>query len=128
VVTQNDRLVGAPWTIITSGEYVFGEFRTGRPYLRVDYQYSTAQHALLPGQDTNNGNADPTIPGLPIVSNLALRAGFRWSGADISAFAQNVTNAHPLLFSSRDSSYEDPLYFGHTERPRTIGLTATYRF
>jgi iron complex outermembrane recepter protein len=128
VVTQNDSLVGAPWTFVASIEHVFVNLGVGKPYLRIDYQYSTAQHALLPGQDPNNGNADPTIPGLPIVSNLGLRSGYRWGGADVSLFAQNVTNAHPLLFSSRDSTFDDPLYFGHTERPRTIGLTATYRF
>jgi hypothetical protein len=94
----------------------------------VDYQYSTAQRQLLPGQDENNGNADSTIPGLPVVSTLGLRGGFRFSGADVSLFVQNALNSHPLLFSSRDTTGSDPLYFGHTDRPRTIGVTATYHF
>jgi outer membrane receptor protein involved in Fe transport len=128
IVTQGDHLVAAPWTFVGSAEYLAPGIGPGRPYLRIDYQYATAQRALLPGQDTNNGNADPTIPGLPVVSTLGMRGGFRFSGADISLFVQNALNSHPLLFSSRDTTGTDPLYFGHTDRPRTIGVTATYRF
>jgi iron complex outermembrane recepter protein len=128
IVTDGDALVGAPWTFVASAEYLWPIVGLGHPYSRIDYEYSTRQRGLLPGQDLNNGNADPTIPGLPIVSTLGLRAGFRWGGADVSLFAQNLLNTHPLLFSSRDTTPVDPLYFGHTDRPRTIGVTATYRF
>jgi hypothetical protein len=62
---------------------------------------------------------------------------------DISAYANNVTNAHPLMFESRDiAPYAGPagtgasqlgpttdnLYFVRGVRPRTIGVTATYRY
>ena len=128
IVTQGDHLVAAPWTFVGSAEYVGASIGPGKPYLRIDYQYAAAQRALLPGQDPNNGNADQTIPGLPVVSTLGLRGGFRWNGADVSLFVQNALNTHPLLFSSRDTTGSDPLYFDHTDRPRTVGVTATYRF
>jgi hypothetical protein len=57
-------------------------------------------------------------------------------------FGNNLANAHPLLFSSRDiasncfsgapcgpvSASSDNLYFGRSVRPRTLGVTATYRY
>ena len=37
-----------------------------KPYVRADYQFTTAQTALLPSQDEHNAIYDSTIPGLPI--------------------------------------------------------------
>ena len=90
------------------------------------YQFTTAQTALQPIQDSNNGVSDSTYTGLPQTRNLSLRAGLRWSGFDLSLFAQNLTNAHPLLSHTRDTTTSD-LFYQHTIRPRTIGITATYR-
>jgi outer membrane receptor protein involved in Fe transport len=127
LVTQGDRLPGAPWTFTFSTEYGFPAFHERDPYIRIDYHYTTAQSGLLPGQDPNNGIADPTIPGLPKTSTLGLRGGLRWSGIDLSLFGQNLTNSHPLLFESRDITNEN-LYFARSTRPRTIGVTASYRY
>jgi iron complex outermembrane receptor protein len=130
VVSAGNRLVGAPWTILTSAERTFREWNGRRPYLRIDYQFTTAQTALLPGQDTHNALNDPTIPGLPETKNLQLRAGCRWNGYDVSLFAQNVLDQNPVLFESRDinNNATDNLYFIRGQRPRTIGVTATYRY
>ena len=78
-------------------------------------------------QDLNNGNSDPTIPSFPEIKSLAMRAGVRWSGLDISLFGNNLLDSHPLLITSHDT-LASPLYFDHTVRPRTIGVTGTYRF
>ncbi len=129
IVSEGDRLVGAPWTVLVSGEYNFAAIAAHTPYLRVDYQSTTAQTAILPGQDPRNALNDTTIPGLPQTRNLDLRAGLRWSGFDLSVFATNVTDQHPVMFKSRDIAAPfDELYFERSVRPRTIGLTGTYRF
>jgi iron complex outermembrane recepter protein len=142
IATNGDALLGAPWSFTASAEYHFPESAGRTPYMRLDFQRSTAQKSLLPGQDSNNGLFDATIPGLPVVKNLSVRAGMRFSGFDISAYANNLTNAHPQLFESRDiAPYSngpgsdprtgpttDTLYFGRGVRPRTIGVTATYRY
>jgi outer membrane receptor protein involved in Fe transport len=143
VSSQGDRLPGAPWSFTAAAEYQFAPLWGGKnPYLRLDYQYTTAQTALLPGQDSRNGLFDTTIPGLPVTNNLSLRAGMRFNGFDISVFGNNLGNAHPLLFSSRDiasncvsgapcgpiGQSSDDLYFGRGVRPRTIGITGTYRY
>jgi iron complex outermembrane recepter protein len=142
IATNGDALLGAPWSFTASSEYHFPEWQGRLPYARLDFQHSTAQKSLLPGQDSNNALFDTTIPGLPVLNNLSARAGLRFSGFDISAYADNLTNAHPQMFESRDiAPYSlgpgtgggtgpttDNLYFGRGVRPRTIGVTATYRY
>lgn len=127
IVSQGDRLPAAPWSFILSGEYGLPSFHERDPYVRLDYHYSTAQTDLLSGQNPNNGVVDTTIPGLPTTSTLAMRAGLRWSGIDVSVYGQNLTNSHPLLFETRDTT-ASPLYFERSTRPRTIGVTVSYRY
>jgi outer membrane receptor protein involved in Fe transport len=130
IASNGNALLGAPWSFTASSEYHFPEWQGRTPYARLDFEHSTAQKSLLPGQDQNNALYDTTIPGLPVVNNLSARAGMRFSGLDLSVYANNLTNAHPLMFESRDIAYNatDTLYFGRGVRPRTIGLTATYRY
>jgi len=142
IATSGDALLGAPWSFTASSEYHFPEWADRQPYARLDFTHSTAQKSKLPGQDDNNALFDTTIPGLPIVNNLSARAGLRFQGVDLSLYADNLTNAHPLLFESRDiAPYSlgpgsgggtgpttDTLYFGRGVRPRTIGVTAIYRY
>jgi outer membrane receptor protein involved in Fe transport len=127
VASDGDALLSAPWTFNFSTEYHFPEWMGHTPYARADFQHTTAQRSLLQGQDPRNGLFDPTIPGLPVTNNLSLRAGLKFNGFDVSMYANNVTNTHPLEFESRDLVTEN-LYFGRGVRPRTLGLTATYRY
>jgi iron complex outermembrane recepter protein len=130
IASSGDALLGAPWSFTTSAEYHFPNWAGRLPYLRLDYQHQTAQRSLLQGQDSRNAIFDPTLPGLPVVNNLSTRAGLRFSGLDLSLYGNNLANAHPLMFESRDipSNATDLLYFGRGVRPRTIGITATYRY
>ena len=109
---------------------MFGDWGGRRPYLRADYQLTTAQTGLLPSQDSRNALFDTTIPGLPQTKSLQLRAGFRWNEFDVSLFAQNVLDQNPILHKARDFANDatDNLYFARGQRPRTIGITAIYRY
>jgi iron complex outermembrane receptor protein len=129
IVSEGDRLLGSPWNFTAAAEKTFTGWPGHDPYLRADFQYQTAQTALLQGTDSRNALYD-TIHGLPLSKNLQVRAGFRWNGYDVSLFADNVLNQHPELFRSRDIADDTTnlLYFGRGVRPRTFGLTATYRF
>jgi outer membrane receptor protein involved in Fe transport len=143
IATNGDALLGAPWSFTSSAEYHFPSWGERVPYLRIDYQYSTAQHSLLFQHDPNNAVFDNTLPGLPDISNLSARAGLRFSGWDVSIYGNNLTNAHPLAYEIRDlypypgapgtgasqlSPTTDNLYFGRGVRPLTVGALATYRF
>jgi outer membrane receptor protein involved in Fe transport len=129
IATNGDALLGAPWSFTGATEYHFAEWAGRSPYLRIDFQHQSAQKSLLQGQDSNNALYDPTLPGLPIINNLSARAGLRFSGVDLSVYGNNLTNAHPLEFESRDiAGPTDLLYYARGMRPRTVGVTATYRY
>ena len=135
VVTAGDHLQASPWNLDMTGEYVWTAPEV-KPYLRLDYQYATAQRSLIPYTDpANNPNADATLPGLPETRVLNLRAGFRFNGVDVSVFANNALNYHTPIFVSRDfnaPAYGLPNlntnYFGRGYAPQTVGITGTYRF
>jgi outer membrane receptor protein involved in Fe transport len=135
VVTSGDHLQASPWNVDLTGEYVWAA-NDVKPYLRLDYQYATPQKSLIPYTDpANNPNADATLPGLPEIRVLNLRAGVRLNGVDISLFANNALNYHTPIFVSRDFNAPayglpnlDTNYFGRGYAPRTVGVTGTYRF
>ncbi len=137
LVTAGNHLPASPWNISTNLEYVYNEMEK-KPYLRLDYQYATAQRSLVPYLDPNNApNADPTLPGLPQIHILSARAGIRFNGLDLSLFAQNLLDYHTPLFVTRDlgtlpangySQNFDTNYYARGYTPRTLGLTATYRY
>jgi iron complex outermembrane receptor protein len=135
IVTSGDHLQASPWNLDLTGEYVWTAPEV-KPYLRLDYQYATPQRSLIPYTDpANNPNADATLPGLPEIRILNLRAGMRLNGVDVSLFANNALNYHTPIFVSRD--FNAPVYglpnlntnyFGRGYAPRTVGVTGTYRF
>jgi iron complex outermembrane receptor protein len=137
-VAAGDHLPSSPWNITANLEYIWNGM-SRKPYLRLDYQYATAQNSLVPYQDAaNHPNDDPTEPGLPEIRFLNLRAGLRFDGFDLSLFAQNALDFHSAIFVSRDlattalNNYPgtnfDTNYFGRGYAPRTVGVTATYKF
>ncbi len=129
LVSAGDRLLGAPWSFTASSEIHLPEWQGRKPYVRVDYQYTTAQSAIIPRINPGDGGSDPTLPGLPVATNLSLRAGLRFSGIDLSVYGNNLTNAHPLMFESRDIPFPgENLYFARGVRPLTFGVTGTYRY
>jgi outer membrane receptor protein involved in Fe transport len=135
VVTAGDHLQASPWNLDLNGEYVW-TVNDIKPYLRLDYQFANAQRSLIPYTDPdNNPNADATLPGLPETRVLNLRAGVRLNGVDVSLFANNALNYHTPIFVSRDFNAPayglpnlDTNYFGRGYAPRTVGVTATYKF
>ena len=69
------------------------------------------------------------------MKSLSIRAGMRVSGYDVSLFVANALNYHTPIFVSRDFdavNYGLPNlntnYFGRGYTPRTIGVSATYKF
>ena len=127
IVSVGDQLAAAPWSLSASLDYEFPKFLNRAPYFHLIYTYSTAQTGLIPYQNPNNGVSDPTLTGIPVSKDLSLRAGLRWNGMDVSLFANNLLDQHPVLFDARDfAAPAVQLYFNRSVTPRTIGLTWTY--
>ncbi len=137
LVSKGNHLPASPLNVAANLEYSFNEIAR-KPYLRLDYQYTTAQRSLTPYLDPNNApNSDTTLPGLPQIRIVSLRAGIRFNGVDLSLFAQNALDYHTPLFVSRDLATSptngyaqnfDTNYFGRGYAPLSYGITATYHY
>jgi iron complex outermembrane receptor protein len=112
----------APWSMHFSGEYVF-PVRGQDVFARADYTRNTRDNTPL---DVTSPLVDPDIPRAPATSVLDLRAGLRFGDMDVSLFVNNVLNDNPLLSYGHDDAGSG-FYRSTTYRPRTFGITATFR-
>lgn len=117
-----------PWTAAVHAEYTRDISRVwdgAQSYLRVDYRWTDE----YPRADPNVASYDPEVGPYPnqAYETLNVRLGVTHRGLDLSAFVNNATNSRPLLgyFHSYPG---EPLYSAIALRPRTVGLTALYRF
>ncbi|MGN6517227.1 MAG: TonB-dependent receptor [Rhizomicrobium sp.] len=125
LASKGDKLPGSPWTFSVGAQYntdVMGR----DSYLRLDYEYASRYPNRLVFSDPAATSYDPALVPEPETNVLTLRAGTTIGDFNVSVFADNLLNAHPQL----DLSHQDSntlLFEASTIRPRTIGLTATYR-
>ncbi len=130
IVQNGDHIAGSPWTVSAFSQADF-PMSGLHGYARVDFQYHARQTARVPNQDPLTGGYALGFPGVPAASDTTIRAGLRWSRWNVSLFVNNLFDTRPKL-----SSYQDvgsptggtPLFYNITWRPRTIGLTAIYRY
>ena len=126
IVADGDSLGVSPWNAVMSGSYEFNAFQ--RPtYFRLDYSYIGKDTARTPQQDPLTNVYDPGLVTDSSIRLLEARLGMRFGGVDVSVFGRNLLNDAPVLGVNHDAA-GDPLYYATTIRPRSIGLTATYRY
>ena len=124
-----DKLGGVlPWTAALHGEYsrsIGNLWNNTQGYVRADYRWLDA----APKANPNTANYDPATGPNPdeAYGVLSLRAGVQHGGADVSVFADNVTQSSPRLGYLHVVT-GDPLYEATALRPLTVGLTMLYRF
>ena len=117
-----------PWTAAVDAQYTQDVSRVwdgAQSYLRLDYRWTDE----YPKADPNVVNYDPGVGPYPnqAYEILNVRLGLTHRGLDLSAFLNNATNSRPLLGYFHPVP-GDPLYSAFALRPRTVGLTALYRF
>ncbi|MGC4027683.1 MAG: TonB-dependent receptor [Steroidobacteraceae bacterium] len=114
----------APWTVAVSGQQTLN-LLGHESYLRADFQYRSKNTTPVP---VGLPAVDPTIPRAPSSKNLDLRWGVKFGeGADVSLFMANALDDAPSYSRNRDNQTTFN-YRAVTVRPRTVGLTATYRY
>ncbi len=125
VVNEGDAIEGAPWTISVGAQYDFP--LGGRDfYARGDVEYKSRLKTPTTDRDPNSANYDPGLIAPAASTFVSLRAGAVLGGANISLFVDNLLNSAPQLgYTHQDS--DTLLYENSTFRPRTVGLTVTYR-
>jgi outer membrane receptor protein involved in Fe transport len=122
---KGDKLPGSPWTFSLGAQYS-AQLLARDSYIRVDYEFSSRETGLTPERDVNTTLFDPGLVPEPETNDLTLRAGMTFGDTDVSVFADNLLNAHPQLDLNHQDEFTK-LFEASTLRPRTIGITATYR-
>jgi iron complex outermembrane recepter protein len=116
-----------PWTVTGSVQYTFPMFgRSG--YVWAEDAYHNANNGPFSTHEPANIIVFDTdlVPDRPS-NSVNFRTGLRLANADVSLFVNNVANAHPQL-SFQHTNPGDPRFQAVTLRPRTVGLTATFRY
>ena len=117
---------GAPFTASLSGEYVLALTGAYQGYLRTDFTH-TSEWRRVGNQDPNSPLYDPRLLPIPAFNVVNMRLGARFSGFDVSFFVQNLSDSQPALDLSAGTFYDPQDWSNATLRPRTYGLTFTWR-
>jgi outer membrane receptor protein involved in Fe transport len=123
-----------PYSATLGVEYKFRSF-SHESFVRGDYEYQAGDKWVHAALDPRTSSYDPTGLGTPRQSFASLRAGTKLGDWGISLFVDNLTDSHTLLnynhqtnsYGSGNNGAASPAYRFITYRPRTIGLTATFR-
>ena len=124
----------APWTVAVGPQYSF-PVAGHDAFVRLDWEYSSRNPWLASVQDPNNVNQyNPYSTTLPATSFMSLRGGVKIGDWQISAFIDNVFDSHPLLNyalvqndNNNPNGPPPPQQNAFTFRPRTVGITATFK-
>jgi hypothetical protein len=103
--------------------------------MRADYEYLAGDKWAHASQDPRTSSYDPA--GIPTRSQsfASLRAGTNFGDWGVSFFVDNLTDSHTLLnynhqtpsYASGNNGAATPAYRYITYRPRTFGLSVTFR-
>jgi outer membrane receptor protein involved in Fe transport len=123
---RGDALEGAPWTATLGAQYNFTAFGKDA-FARVDDEYASKRTTPIPNEDAATAFYDSGLRPDPATNQVSLRAGLTIRSWDLALFAENLLNSHPRL----NLQHEDAstlLYEATTFRPRTIGISANFKY
>jgi outer membrane receptor protein involved in Fe transport len=131
-----------PWTTTLGVEYHI-PIAEHDSFIRLDYEYAAADKWTHPAQDVRTSEYDPTGMAMGRQSFASLRTGTTLGQWLVSFFVDNLTDTHSTLnYSHQTNAYSGPANGSYyttsdllaspafryiTYRPRTFGITATYR-
>jgi outer membrane receptor protein involved in Fe transport len=126
-VTSGDQIneFAAPWTLVPSVEYHNRGPGRSSIYLRVEGVYRSKNPGPFAAQHPNNAAYSTTFVPNPSTKVLNGHVGATWAQWDVSLFAMNILNTHPVLFNGQ-YEFPGPPASAQTLQPRTLGVTTTY--
>lgn len=117
----------SPWNVTAELGYQAPLAGNKAWYAHVEDRYNNRNDKLVPAQDKTVAGYDPDVLTNPAVNQLNAHLGLRWSGgADVSLFATNMLNTHPVL--NRHDGLIDITSGAFTIRPLTIGVSLLYHW
>ena len=136
VVSKGDAITGqsgqpgAPFTATLGLEYKFKVF-DHESFVRIDDEYQSRAKWPSPSQDPSTQQFDQANYVLSSTNFASARAGVTLGGGwQVAAFVDNLTDTHTVTnynWTIDPGDGESRLERQFTFRPRTIGLTVTYR-
>ncbi|HZO23476.1 MAG TPA: hypothetical protein VFB37_13315, partial [Steroidobacteraceae bacterium] len=136
IVIKGDSIIGesgqpnAPVTAAVGLEYKFALLEH-ESFIRADYEFEGRNKWTSPQQDAASAQFDAEFFTLPSTSFVSMRAGMTLGQWSVEPFVDNLFDAHPITnydFSIDYGAGVNRLMRGYTFRPRTIGITAMYRY
>jgi outer membrane receptor protein involved in Fe transport len=121
LVSVGDRLDTPPWHASVAVDYNFGP--EDRAYVHLQYDSDTAYDLQHVADVTYDARANHVFA----TQLLSARLGFRPGGWDASLFVDNLLDSHDITSFFHDFRTSDLVRYT-SQRPRTIGLTVTYRY
>jgi iron complex outermembrane receptor protein len=121
-----------PWTLAAGPQYAF-RLLDHDAFVRADWEFTSRNPWLAAVQDINSSQYNQFSTTLPATSFTSLRAGIKLGGWDVSAFCDNLFDSHTVLnyaLVQNDAGNPTPVtpqQNSFTFRPRTIGITGTFR-
>jgi iron complex outermembrane receptor protein len=123
-----------PYSATIGLEYKFRPF-AHESFVRGDYEYLAGDKWVHPALDPRTASYDPTALSTPRQAFASLRAGTNLGDWTASLFVDNLTDAHPIVnYNHQNNTYDgngallaSPAYRFVSYRPRTFGLTVTFR-
>jgi iron complex outermembrane receptor protein len=128
-ITGQSGQPGAPFTATIGLEYKFSLF-DHQSFVRVDDEYQGRAKWPSPQQDPNTQQFDSANYVLSSTNFASARAGMTFGALQVAAFVDNLTDTHTVTnynWTIDPGDGESRLQRQFTFRPRTIGLTFTYR-
>ena len=142
-ITGENGIVTPPWTASLGPQYKFTAF-DHPSFIRLDYEWSSGEKWLPASRDSRTGQYDAGAANLPSLTLplfsqhlLSFRAGTTIQHAQVSVFADNLTNSRQLINSNHEVMTSDPntgvplaspLYRNISNRPLTFGLTVVFKY
>jgi len=128
-----------PWSIAIGPQYDF-QLAQHDAFVRADWEYSSRNPWLAPVQDVRSSQFNPNSYTLPSTSFTSLRAGMKFGGWQVALFCDNLFDSHTVLnYAQVQIDPFNPSYLANPNsptsvqqnnfsyRPRTIGITGTFR-
>ena len=123
----------SPWTVSVGLQKAFDAFGH-ESFARLDYQYASRNDTAFAATDPRTVQYDPYIGPTPSYSFVSFRAGTSFNDITVAFFVDNLFNTdtvtsinHTRLDGSGPQPPASPLYGFTTFRPRTFGLTFSYK-
>ena len=123
LVTEGDKLDSPPWHVSLAADYSFPVVQTGKGYLHVQYDYDGAYDLQNSADVTYDAKANHILE----TRLMSARLGFRPGNWDASVFVNNLLDSHDRTSLFHDVPSSDLIRYT-SFRPRTVGLTVSYRY